>query len=80
MCLTGFCATVNDVDSLGWLFTAFGFGTWETTVSSHDSAETALTPLQFTRTALLYALNSMHGVASSLGAVALDLSWHFDHG
>tara|TARA_B000000565_G_scaffold146035_1_gene110476 strand:+ start:212 stop:556 length:345 start_codon:yes stop_codon:yes gene_type:complete len=43
--LSGFCAAEKDVHALSWLLTAIRLWTWETTVSSHDSAETALTPL-----------------------------------
>jgi len=79
VCLSCFGASIEDVDSLGRLFTAFGLWSRETAVTRSHSAESALTPLQFTRTALLDTLNGVHGVASSLGAVALDLSWHLDH-
>ena len=72
-------ASVENVDTLGWLFTTFWFRTRETTVTCCDSAESSLTPLQFTRTALLNALNRVHGVASSLWTVALNLTWHLDH-
>tara|TARA_B100000519_G_scaffold70663_1_gene60558 strand:- start:390 stop:632 length:243 start_codon:yes stop_codon:yes gene_type:complete len=79
MCFTGFRATVENIDALGRLFPTFWLWARETTVSSHHSTEAALTPLQFTRTALLDALNGVHGMASSLGTVALDLTWHLDH-
>tara|TARA_B110000438_G_scaffold303775_1_gene367269 strand:- start:2114 stop:2449 length:336 start_codon:yes stop_codon:yes gene_type:complete len=79
VCLSSFSAPVEDVDALGWLFTTFRFWTRETAVTSCNPAESALTPLQFTRASLLDTLNGMHGVSSSLGAVAFDLPWHFDH-
>lgn len=78
--LSSFSTPVENVDSLGRLFTAFGFGTRETAVTSCHSAESPLTPLQFTRTALLDTLNGVHRVAPSLGTVTLDLTWHLDHG
>jgi len=80
MCFTSFSTTEYDVYSLSWFFSAIRFWTRETTVSCHYSAETALTPLQFTCTALLYTLNSMHSVLTSTGTVSLDLSWHLYHG
>ena len=79
VCLSGFGAPIEDVDPLCWLFTTFRLWSRETTVSRGHSTEAALPPLQFTRTAFLDTLNGVHGVASSLGAVALNLSWHLDH-
>ena len=79
VCLSCFCAPVQNIDALCWLFTTFRFGTRETSVTSCDSAESSLTPLQFTRTALFDTLDGVHGMTSSLGAVALYLTWHLDH-
>jgi hypothetical protein len=79
VCLSGFGAPIKDVDPLGWLFTTLRLWTRETTVTCSYSTETALTPLQFTRTALLDSLDGVHGMASSLWTVALNLSWHLDH-
>ena len=77
--LSCFGTPIENVNPLCRLFTAFGLWPRETAVTRSHSAESALTPLQFTRTAFLDTLNGVHGVASSLGAVALDLSWHLDH-
>jgi hypothetical protein len=79
VCLSGFGAPVQDIDPLCWFFTTFGLWTRETAVTSSHTTESTLTPLQFTRTALLDTLDGVHGMASSLGAVALNLSWHLDH-
>ena len=65
MRLAGFCAAEKDVDSLGWLFTAIGLWTWETTVTSHNPAETSLTPAKFGCALLLYALHCVHGMLTS---------------
>jgi hypothetical protein len=77
--LSSFSTSIQDVDSLGGLFTTLGLWAWETTVTRSDSTEASLTPLQFTCTALFDALNGVHSVASSLWTVALNLSWHLDH-
>ena len=45
VCFTSFSTTEKDVNSLGRFFATVWFRTWETTVSSHDSAEPSLTPL-----------------------------------
>ena len=39
-----FRAAVENVDTLGGLFTAIGLGTRETSVTGHDTTESALTP------------------------------------
>ena len=75
----GLRATVENVHSLGWLFTAVWFWTWETTVSSHDSTETSLTPTKFRSTSLFDALNGMQCVLASRGAVSLDLTGSLHH-
>jgi hypothetical protein len=75
----GFSAPVENVNSLGWLFTTVRLWTWETTVSSHDTTETALTPAKFGGASLLNALNGVHGMLASRRTVALDLSGSLDH-
>lgn len=75
----GLRATVENVHSLGWLFPAVWFWTWETTVSSHDTTETALTPAKFGGASLLDALNGVHGMLASRRTVALDLSGSLYH-
>ena len=65
MRLAGLRATEENVHSLGWLFTAIGLWTWETTVTSHNSAETSLTPAKFGCALLLYALHCVHGMLTS---------------
>ena len=65
MRLAGFCASEEDVDSLSWFLTAVWFGTRETTVTSHNSAETSLTPAKFGCALLLYALHCVHGMLTS---------------
>jgi hypothetical protein len=79
VCLSGFCAPIKNVDSLGGLFTTLRLRTRETTVTCSNTTESALTPLQLTCTSFLDALNGVHGVASSLWTVTLDLTWHLDH-
>ncbi len=65
MRLAGFCAAEEDVDSLCWLFAAVRFRTGETAVTSHNSAETSLTPAKFGCALLLYALHCVHGMLTS---------------
>ena len=77
--LSGFSAPVENVHSLGWLFTAVGFGTWETTVSSHDTTEASLTPAKFGSTSLFDTLNGVEGVLSSRRAVAHNLTGSLHH-
>ena len=79
MRLAGLRATEENVHSLGWLFTAVRLRTWETTVSSHNAAETALTPAKFGGASLLNALNGVHGMLASRRTVALDLSGSLYH-
>jgi hypothetical protein len=79
MRFSGFGAAEKNVDSLGWLFTAFRLWTWETTVTSHNSAETTLTPTKFRSALFLHALYCMHCVLASRGAVSLYLTRHFNH-
>jgi len=62
MRLSGFGASVKNVHTLGRFFTAVWFWTWETTVSSHDTTESSLTPAQFRGSPLLDTLNGMHCV------------------
>ena len=79
MCFTSLSASKQDIYSLSWLFSTIRFWTWETTVSSHDAAETALTPAKFGGTSLLDALNGVHGMLTSRRTVALDLSGSLYH-
>lgn len=65
MGLASFCAAEEDIDSLGWFFTAVWFGSWETAVSCHNSAEPALTPAKFGCALLLDALHCVHGMLTS---------------
>jgi hypothetical protein len=59
MCLPGFATAEQDVDALGRFFSTFWLWTRESAVSSCDSAEPALTPLQFAGSLLLDTLNGM---------------------
>lgn len=79
MRFTGFGAAEKDVNSLGWLFTAVRLWTRETTVTSHNPAETSLTPAKFGSALFLYALYCVHGVLASRRAVTLYLTGHFNH-
>ena len=79
VCLSGFGAPIKNVNPLCWLFSTLRLWTRETSVTCCDSTESALTPLQFACTSLLDALNGMHRMSASLGAVALDLTGHLDH-
>ena len=80
MGLAGLGAPVENIDALGWFFTAIGFGTWETTVPSHDPTEAALTPTKFRGSSLLHSFNGVEGVLASRGAVSLDLTGTLHHG
>lgn len=77
--LARFRASVEDVHSLGRLFSAVGFRTWETTVTGHDSTEPSLTPAEFGGSSLLDALHGVQGVFASRGAVTLDLTGTLHH-
>ena len=79
MRFASFCASVKNIHSLGRLLTAFRLWTRETTVSSHNTAETSLTPAKFRSSLLLHSLNCMHCMLTSRWTVTLDLTWHFDH-
>lgn len=80
MCFAGLRASVENVDSLGWLFSAIGLWTWETAVTCHDASEAALTPTKFRSTLFLDALNGVECVLTSRGAVSLDLTGTLHHG
>ena len=79
MRLAGLRATEENVDSLGWLFTAIRLRTWETTVASHHAAEPSLTPAKFGSALFLYALHGVHGMLTSRRTVTLHLTRHFHH-
>lgn len=74
-----FRASVENVDPLGWLFTAIRFWTWEPTVSSHDSAEPSLSPSKFRSSSLLDTLDGVKGVLARRRAVSLDLTGTLHH-
>lgn len=57
--LTCFSTAEQNVDALGWLFPTIGLGTWESSISSSDSTESALTPFQFAGSSLLHSLDSV---------------------
>ena len=77
--LAGFRTSEENVDSLGWLFTAIRLRTWETTVTSHHAAEPSLTPAKFGSALFLYALYGVHGMLTSRRTVTLHLTRHFHH-
>ncbi len=79
MRLTSLSTAIKDIHTACRLFTALGFWTWETTVSSSDSAESSLTPFQLTCSALLDALYCVDCVASSRWTVSLDFPWTIYH-
>ena len=79
MRLTSLSTAIKDIHTACRLFTALRFWTWETAVSSSDSAESSLTPFQLTCTALLDALYSVDCVASSRRTVSLDFPWTIYH-
>lgn len=79
MRLASFRATEENVDSLGWLFTAIGLRSWETTVTRHHSAETSLTPTKFGGALFLHTLHCVHGMLASRRTVTLHLTRHFHH-
>ena len=79
VCFARFSAPVEDVDALGRLFSAVGFGTWETAVTCHHPTESPLTPPELRRTSFLDALNGVEGMLARRGAVSLDLTWTLHH-
>tara|TARA_B100000963_G_C22070509_1_gene427834 strand:- start:256 stop:510 length:255 start_codon:yes stop_codon:yes gene_type:complete len=62
---SGLCAPIENVDSLGGLFTTVWFWTRETSVPGHDPAETSLPPSKFGGSLLLDALDGMKRVLAS---------------
>ena len=78
--LTSLSASIQDIYSLGGLFSSVRFWSWETTVTSHNLSESPLTPLKFGSTLFLNALDCVHRVLTSRWAVAFDLTRHLDHG
>lgn len=79
MGLAGLRASVEDVDALGWFFTTVGFWTRETTVSSHNTAETSLTPAQFRSPSFLHTLHRVEGVLTGGWTVAHNLTGSLHH-
>ena len=76
---SGFCAPVKNVDALRGLFTTVGFWTWETTVTSHHSAETSLTPAKLGSSLFLDTFNGVQGVLASRRAVSHNLTGSLHH-
>ena len=76
---SGLCAPVENVDSLGWLFTTVWFWTRETSVPGHDSTETSLPPPKFGGSLLLDALHGVKRVLASRRAVAHNLTGSLHH-
>jgi hypothetical protein len=77
--LASLSATVENVNSLGRLFSTVGFWTWETTVPAHDLTEPSLSPTKFGSSLFLYTLNRVERVLTSRRTVTLDLTRHLDH-
>jgi hypothetical protein len=81
-CIVGLASlstTVENVNSLGRLFSTVGFWTWETTVPAHDLTEPSLSPTKFGSSLFLYTLNRVERVLTSRRTVTLDLTRHLDH-
>ena len=74
-----FGAAVENVDTLGGLFTAIGLGTRETSVTGHDATESALTPAKLGGSLLLHSLHRVEGVLASRWAVAHNLTGSLHH-
>ena len=74
-----FCASVKDVHALGRLLTTVGLGTRETSVSSHDSTESSLTPAKLGSSSFLDTLNGVQGVLASRRTVAHYLTRSLYH-
>ena len=74
-----FRATVENVHSLGGLFTAIGLWTRETSVPGHDASEAALTPAKLGSSLLLDSLHGVEGVLTSRWAVAHNLTGSLHH-
>ena len=79
VCFAGLCAPVENVDALRGLLTTVWFWTGETAVSSHDAAETSLTPAKFRCSLFLDTLNRVEGVLASRRAVAHNLTGSLHH-
>lgn len=77
--LARFRAAVEDVHTLGWLFSPIGFGTRETAVPRHHTSESALTPAEFRRSLLFHTLDGVERVLTSRRAVSLDLTGTLHH-
>lgn len=74
-----FRAAVENVDALGRLFTTIGFGTRETSVTGHDTTESALTPAKLRGSLFLHSLHRVEGVLASRWAVAHNLTGSLHH-
>ena len=74
-----FRAAVENVDTLGGLFTTIGLGTRETSVTGHDATESALTPAKLGGSLLLHSLHRVEGVLASRWAVAHNLTGSLHH-
>ena len=79
MGLAGFRASVEDVDALRGFFTTVRFWTRETTVSSHNTAETSLTPAKLRSSPFLYTLHRVEGVLAGGWTVAHNLTGSLHH-
>ena len=77
--LTRLSTTIENVNSLGRLFSTIGLWTWETTVSTHDLTEPSLSPTKFRSSLLLNALNRVERVLTSRRTVTLNLTRHLNH-
>ena len=76
---SGLCAPVENVDSLGGLFTTVWFWTRETSVPGHDPTETSLPPSEFGGSLFLDALYGMKRVLASRRAIAHNLTGSLHH-
>ena len=77
--LTRLSTTIENVNSLGRLFSTIGLWTWETTVSTHDLTEPSLPPTKFRSPLFLNSLNCVERVLTSRRTVAFNLTRHLDH-
>ena len=79
MGLTSLSTTIENVYSLGRLFSTIRLWTWETTVSTHDLTEPSLSPTKFRSPLFLNSLNRVERVLTSRRTVPFNLTRHLDH-
>ena len=75
----GLSASIENIDPLGRFLSTIRFRTRETSVTGHDTTESALTPAKLGGSLLLHSLHRVEGVLASRWAVAHNLTGSLHH-